>query len=247
MMSYGDVLFTVEWSTMPDIMRALKGYNYKREVTVGAPTKFSSQLLQTAKTDVIQLLTMRKQQIVSPHELQLAWVCAPPHAVPTIRNIAVALNHMTKAMQWLYERIMQSFAWKLRDSDASNVESVRLFMTQIRPMLEEDKSNKNAQALNSLANQWHQERNFKDSKGKVRNHPGMVGFHTFVLKKPLHTWAVKNGRAPLILNKDGSFQVAPNTYSEAWFVDNLLQRWDKPQEPLHQKLRSLTTKRPTRI
>jgi hypothetical protein len=207
-------------------MRALKGYNYKREFTVGQPTKFAAQLLQTAKTEVIQLLEMRKQQIVSTPELQLAWICAPPESVKTIRKIAVTLDQITKAMEWLYDRIMQSFARKLRDTNARNVESVRLYMTEIRRMLEDDKAGKHAQDLYTLAEQWNQERNSRDKTGRLKHHPGMVGFHTFVLKKPLHTWAVKNGRAPMIVNKDGSFQVAPNTYSEAWFVDNLLQRWE---------------------
>ena len=135
--------------------------------------------------------------------------------------MAVELNKSEKTLCWLYNELMDKFQTTMTRNNLRNVEQVVLYCTQIQTIVT-SASCPEAVQLSKLGELWAAEREYYDAQGIKQREKGMVGFHTFLMKTSLHSYAVSVRRPPMICGAAGSFRLAPALYADAWWMDYLL-------------------------
>jgi hypothetical protein len=184
---------------------------------------FSSQLLDSAKADVAALLRLRDSKLMQSDEFSLAWTGTPQRALPAIRKIAEELNRDHRPLAWLYQKCMERFEQKRQSRAVRNAERVVIHTTQIRDILDNNIC-AHSRFFLDLSRRWANERQWENDNGGIDHVKGMTGFHTFLMRKPMHSYALATGRPPMVVNADGgSFYVASFKCSDVWWMDNAMQ------------------------
>ena len=179
------------------------------------------ELLDSAKAEVGALLGLRNSNLLKDPEFALTWTGTPKKSLKQIRWIAEKLNKSQDALCWLYNTIMEKFQTTMTRRNLRNVEQAVLFATQIQSMVQSG-SCQHAVLLSQLGELWAAERQYYDAQGIQQREKGMVGFHTFLMKTSMHSYALSVRRPPMICGAAGSFRLAPALYADAWWMDYLL-------------------------